>query len=136
MLDSFGAGLGAGVFAEKVLFLSGRQPRMAVRCRYQTELVRIDTNPLFDLQPNLQRAARILVLQHVVFLQRAQVKIALIPGFVVGEFVIGREERMGFAIAFDLGSLVEGFPSGPGLSVRSVDAPSKVRPCRREHGAV
>ena len=56
--------------------------------------------------------------EHLVFLHPAEIKVALVPRFVVSEFIIWRQEGMRFAVSFDLGDLDEGLPFHARLSIR------------------
>ena len=78
------------MFAEEVLLGGCREPRVRIRRGAQSKLVRIDTDLLFELQAKLQCGARILILKHLVLLELAEIQVALVPGFVVGELVVRR----------------------------------------------
>ena len=105
---------------------------MAVGRADHAELVRVGPQLLLKHQPVFQRFAGIFVLQHLVLLGRGQVEVALIPGLIIGELVVRREEGMRFAVTLDLGDLVQRLPLGACLErtfYRSYD-PYTVR--RRE----
>ena len=89
MLVAFRTRLGARVLAKEVFLFRRGEPGMAVGGTDHAELVRVDAELLLELQTGLQRAARILVLQHVVLLDGAEVEVALVPGLVIGELVVG-----------------------------------------------
>ena len=117
VLHPVGTGLRAGVFAEEVVVIRGGEGRVAVGGADHAEFVGIGTQLLLDLQTQLKRAPRVLVGQHVILLELAQVQVALVPGAVVGELVVRRKERVSFAIALDLGDFVKRLPLRPGFCV-------------------
>ena len=109
------------MLAEEVVVVRRRQSGVRVRRADHAELVGVGAELGFDLEAELEPAASVLVDQHVVGLELAQIEIALVPGTEVGELVIGREHRMGFAVALDLRRLVERLPPGARLDVLPSD---------------
>ena len=112
------ARLGPGVLAEEVVLVGGRERRVAVRRTDHPELEGIGAELTLELQSQLERAARVLVLQHGVGLQFAEVQVALVPGAIVRELVVGRELAVGLAVTLDLGDLVQRFPACACLRVQ------------------
>ena len=53
------------------------------------EFVRIGAEFFFQIQSSLQRLPCILSCQHAVLFEFAHVEVRLIPGFVVGELIVG-----------------------------------------------
>jgi hypothetical protein len=117
VLHALGAGLRARVLAEEVVVVGRRQRGVAVRRADHAELEGVRAQLLLELQPELESAAGVLVLQHLVLFALAQVEVALVPGAVVGELVVGGQERVRLAVALDLGHLVERLPLRPGLRI-------------------
>jgi hypothetical protein len=78
----------------------------------------------------------ILELQHLQLLELAQVQIALVPTLEVRELIVGRKKRMRFAIAFDLGGLVQDFPFRAGLGIFAIDLLAGSGLDDREHAPV
>jgi hypothetical protein len=115
------SGLRAGVLAKEVVFPSGGESCVTIGGADHPELVGVDAELFFELEADLQRRPGVLVLQHVVLLDHAEVEVALVPGLVVGELVIGRQVGVGFAITLDLGGLVERLPLVAGRRVFEVD---------------
>ena len=90
----------------------------------------------FELEPELQRRARIFELQHLRLLELAQVEVALVPALEIGELVVGRKEGMGLAVALDLRRLIEALPLRTGLGIFAVDRLAGEGLDDREHPAV
>ena len=95
---------------------------MRVGAADETELVRIDAELGFQLEAVFERRARVFELEHLGLLRFAEIEIALVPALEVGELIVGRKERMGFAVAFDLRYFVERFPARAAFGVRAVDS--------------
>ncbi len=85
------------------------------------ELERVDAQLLLLLQAHLQRAAGVLVRQHLIGLGLQSGDVGLVPGAVVGELVGRRQLRMRLAVALDLRDLVQRLPAHAGLGVAPVD---------------
>ena len=94
---------------------------MRVGAADQSELVRIDAELGFQLEAVLERRARVFELEHLGLFRFAEIEIALVPALEVGELIVGREERMGLAVAFDLRHFVERLPAGAAVGVGAVD---------------
>ena len=112
VLHSMRAGFVTGVLAEEVVLLRGGKRGVAVGRADLPELVRIHTETRFDLEATLERFASVLPSQHLVGLGLGDIEVADVPGLVIGELVVRREQRMGFAVSLDLRRLVERLPLG------------------------
>ena len=130
------ARLGARRLAEEVVLLDGGEAGVGVRRADQAELVRVRAELRLDLEAELERRARVLVLQHVPLLQLAEIEVALVPPLEAGELVVRREERMRLAVPLDLRGLVDALPARPGLGVLPVDRPAGERLDDGKHPAV
>ncbi len=128
--------LGAGVLAEEVVLLRRRQAGVAVRRADHSELVRVRPEFFFEHEATLQCFARVLLGQHLVRLAFGQIEVADVPGFVVGELVVGRQERMRFAVTLDLGDLVQRLPLGALLDVAAIQGTTGVLLVDGKHDAV
>ena len=128
--------LGARVLAEEVVFARRRQPGVAVGGADHAKFVRIDAKVLFQLQANLQGAARVFILQHIRLLRNTEVQVTLVPGLVVGELVVRRQRGMRLTVPLDLGDLVERLPPRAGLGVLQVHRLAAERLHHGEHDAV
>ena len=126
---------GRGLAKEIVLFHCG-EPGVGVGRADHAELVGIDAELGFHLQAVLQGRPRVLEFEHRRLLGFAQVQVALVPTLVVGELVVGREERMRLAVALDLRGLVQRFPTHAALGVRAINRLAGERLDDREHAAV
>ena len=102
----------------------------------QAELVGIDAEFLFQLEAVLQRGTGILEFEHLRFLERGQVQVALVPTLEVGELIVGREERMRLAVALDLGRFVEVLPLGALFGILAVNLLARGGLDDREHAPV
>ena len=107
-----GPGSAPECLPKEVVFLGGGQGGMAVGGANHAELVGVGAEFLLQLHAALERLAGVFARKHGIGLGLGDVQVADIPGFIVGELVIGRQEGVGFAIALDLGGLVQGFPLG------------------------
>ncbi len=101
------------MLAEEIVFLGRRQRGVAVGGADHAELVGIGAEPRLQHQAVLQRGARIFVGQHFRGLRPGEIQIGPVPGLVVGEFVLGRQEGMRLAVPLDLGHLVDRLPFVP-----------------------
>ena len=121
--------LHSGVLAEEVLLFGARHRCVAVGRADHSDLEGIDSQTLLHRHAVLQRLAHVLVLQHVLRLGLGTVEVRPIPGLVIGELVVRRQERVGLAIALDLSDLVDrlearaqlGQLTGVGLAVVGLD---------------
>ena len=109
---------------------------MRVGAADETELVRIDAELGFQLEAVFERRARVFELEHLGLLRFAEIEIAFVPALEVGELIVGREERMGFAVAFDLRHFVERLPARAAVGVRAVDSVAGERLDDRKHAPV
>ena len=100
------------------------------------ELVRVGAEFRLEHQAALQRFTRVLAGQHFGPLGFAEIEIALVPGLVVGEFVVRRQQGMGLAVALDLRHFVERFPARALLDVVLVDLVTVISLVDRKHPAV
>lgn len=91
------------------------------RWRPKAKAIGVDAELLLQRKALLQCLAGVFTAQHLWGLGLAQVQIAGIPGFVIGKFVIRAQNRMGLAIALDLGDLVQRFPFCAGGDIGLVD---------------
>ncbi len=130
------AGLGVRCLAEEIILFDGGKPGVRVGAANQSELVRIDAELGFQLEAVLQRRASVFELEHFGLLRFAEIEIALVPALEVGELIVGREERMGFAVPFDLRHFVERLPASAAVGVSTVDLVTCERLDDREHAAV
>src|SRR4029453_19211082 len=80
--------------------------------------------------------AGILELEHRWRLRLAEIEVALVPPFVVGELVVRREEGMRLAVALDLRDLVEALAVRPRLGVLPVDGLAREGLDEGEHATV
>ena len=85
---------------------------MRVRGTDQAELVRVGTKFCLELEAVFKCFASILVLQHTILFHHCEVQVAKCQRFVVGKLIIRREQRMCFAVAFNLSDFVERLPEG------------------------
>ena len=136
MVGTVRARFGAARLAEEIVLLDGRQTRMCVGRADHAELVRIDAEFALELQAEFQRRAGILVLEHLRFLQFAQIEVALVPALEIGELVVRRQVRVRLAVALDLGRFVEPLPFGARLGVLAVDRLAGEGFDYREHAPV
>jgi len=77
------------MLAEEIVFLRRGQAGVAVGRTHKPELVGIGTEPLFQGKTDFERFTGILAGQHIVSLGFAQIQITGVPGFVIGESVVG-----------------------------------------------
>ena len=77
------------MLAREVVFLGGGQGGVAVSGTDHTDLVGVGAEFLLQLQAPFQGFACILARQHGIGFGLGDIKVADIPGFKVGEFVIG-----------------------------------------------
>ena len=136
VLDTLGVRFRAGVLAEEVVLLCGGETGVAVGRADEAELVRVHAELLLELHADPQRRASVLVLEHLVRLELAEVQVALVPDLVVGELVVRRQERVGLAVSLDLGDLVERLPLDAFLRPRAVVGFAGERIRHREHDTV
>ncbi len=129
------ARLGAAVLAEEIILVGGRQRRVRVGRTDHAELERIDAKFLFELEPELETGAGVLVLQHLRLLELGQVEIALVPQLEAGELVIRRQEGMRLAVALDLRHLIHRFKPRPRLGIGARQS-AAVEIDQREHASV
>ncbi len=125
-----------GCLAKEIVLLDGRKAGVGVGAADEAELVGIDPEFGFHLETVLQRRARIFELQHFGLLDLCEVKVALVPAFEVRKFVIGRKERMRFAVSLDLRRFVKRLPTDAVLGILAVDPPAVEELDDREHAAV
>jgi hypothetical protein len=124
------------VLAEEVVLLGGRQRGVAIGRADHAELVGVGPEPLLEHQPVLQRLAGVFVGKHLGRLRLGHIEVAGIPGLVVGEGVVGREQGMSLAITLDLRRLVHRLPLRPLLDVGRIQRAAGVLRIDREHEAV
>ena len=117
---ALGVRLGAAVLAEEVVLVGRREARVRVGRADHPELVRIHAELRLELQADLQRRARVLVLQHRLLFRHAHVEVELVPELVAGELVVRREELVRLAVALDLRHLVERLPLARASSAYSL----------------
>ena len=84
---------------------------MRVRAAHHAELERIHAELLLILKSDLKRAPGIFGREHRILLRFQAGDVRLVPGSIIGKLVIGRELRVGFAIALNLSHLVDGLPA-------------------------
>jgi len=82
---------------------------VGIGSRSHPELEGVDAEFLLQLQADFQGRARILVLKHLLLLDFGSIQVGIVPGLVIGELVIGRQEGMCLAVTFYLGNFNEGF---------------------------
>ena len=80
------------MLTEEVLLLGGGEPGVAVGRPDHAEFVGVDAQFAPRVGARSAGRAGVLVLQHLVLLQHAEVEVALVPGLVVGELVVWGEE--------------------------------------------
>jgi hypothetical protein len=122
--------------AKEVVVVRGGKSGVAVRGADEPELVGIDAQVLFQLEAVPEGGAGIFELEHLQRLGRAEIEVALVPALEVGKLVVGRKQRMGLAVALDLGNLVEPLPALAGLGVLAVDGLAGKRLDDGEHATV
>ena len=128
-------GLDAGVLAEEVVLLDRGHRGVRVRAADHAELERVHAEFPLQQQAVLERLAGVFVLQHLGLLGLGAVEVGLVPLLVVGELVVGREERVRFAVALDLGGLDERLEPGPHRR-QLLGERLAVEGLHREHAAV
>ena len=109
---------------------------MAVSRPDHAELVWVDSQRIFEQESALKGFASVFAREHSVGLRSRHVQVGDVPRLVVGELVVGGQQRVGFAVSFDLGHFVERLPRGPIPHVRLVEDPPVVLGLEREHDAV
>ena len=129
-------GLGIGRLAEEVVLLRRGQRGVRVGRTDHAELVGVGAQPAFQQQAVLQRLAGVFGGEHRLRLGLRQVQVARVPGLVVGEGVVGRQERMRLAVALDLGDLVHRLPLRALLDIGLVDGAAGILRVDREHDPV
>jgi len=78
------------MLAEEVFFLCGTETGVAIGRTHYPELVWIGAEFRFQQKTIFQRLACVFSCEHAVGLGLAQVKVASVPGLVVGECIVGR----------------------------------------------
>ena len=102
----------------------------------QPELVGVHAELGFQFEAVLERRARVFELQHLRLLRHGKIEVGLVPALEIGELVVGRQQRVGFAIALHLGSLIEHLPTGTLLGILAIDLLAGEGFDDREHRAV
>jgi hypothetical protein len=82
---------------------------VGVRHADHAELVGVDADLRFQFESALEPGTAIFTRQQLRGLG-VEVEVALVPVVVIGELVVGREQRMRFAVILDLGD--QGFEGG------------------------
>ena len=131
-----GARLGVRQLAEEIFFLDCGKAGVRIGAADHAVLVGIDAELLLKLETVLERGAGVFELQHFWLLIRAQVEVASVPSLVIGEFVIGREERMRLAVALHLGGFNQRFELGARLGVLPRQRIAADRIDERKHKSV
>ena len=109
---------------------------MSVGRPNHAELVWIGAELLLEHQTLLQCLSSVLAGQHLRLLEFRDIEISNVPGSIVRELIIGRQSRVCFTIALDLGDFVKRLPFCPQRYVFLVDPATGVGFVDREHPAV
>ena len=111
MARTFWGRFHTGMFAKEVLLFDGGEGSVCVGASDLSDLERVYPQLLLEFQSAFESRASVFPGQHRFRFCLTHVEIAEVPGLVIGELVIGRQKRMRFAVPFDLGRLVQGFPT-------------------------
>ena len=111
----------AGHLAPEVVFLHRCQGGMGVGAANHPELERVDASALLDAQSGLQCGSNVLETLHPVFLGGTHVDVVLVPGAVIGKFVIRRQQWVCLAIPLHLRDFDQRLPAQPFACIGHTD---------------